>query len=426
MHPLNPFNLTTSARPIRYFAFALLGMTLALSHVAADPDSVHAEKVNTAVVGVAPAPQGDAPALAAPPPKAKKKKKAAPRSVQMVAVPAETVLGIGIGAAVKSPPPAATPAFVAVPAILPTVAEALVTPASGLAKNAAPAAPPAPAAPSPQGAAVAANGATVAANGATVAASGATVAASGATVAASGATVAASGATVAASGATVAASGATVAAEAVTPVAEAPAPKQRRQLGMRSTTVKKTAAAGGIVRKDIIGVVPPTGRIAGRVLSKDGVTMLSGAELILDHSVFGSQHRVVTDSSGNFEIELPIGQYELAIQRRDEIFESPSSYSVARRGTLPVDFILLRDFEEQPADPPTGKESTSGGDVSRQNDATLAEDRWLPEPHRQPEVVGSVVDLVAPNQDDPERSRRKNGAETAGFLGSILAILLVL
>jgi len=227
--------------------------------------------------------------------------------------------------------------------------------------------------------------------------------------------------------------GAAVAAEAVTPVAETPAPKQRRQLGMRSTNVKKTAAAGAaagataaIVRKDIIGVVPPTGRIAGRVLSKDGVTILSGAELILDHNVFGSQHRVVTDSSGTFDIELPIGQYELAIQRRDEIFESPSSYSVARRGTLPVDFILLRDFEEQPAEPPTGKGSTSGGDVSRQDGAALAEDRWLPEPHRQPEVVGSVVDLVAPNQDGPERSRRKNGAETVGFLGSILAILIVL
>ena len=232
----------------------------------------------------------------------------------------------------------------------------------------------------------------------------------------------------AAEGTAVAAEGTAVAAEAVTPVAETPAPKKRRQLGMRSTGVKKTAAAGAtaaIVRKDIIGVVPPTGRIAGRVLSKDGVTILSGAELILDHNVFGSQHRVVTDSSGNFDIELPIGQYELAIQRRDEIFESPSSYSVARRGTLPVDFILLRDFEEQPADPPTGKGSTSGGDVSRQ-DGAVAEDRWLPEPHRQPEVVGSVVDLVAPNEDGPERSRRKNGAETAGFLGSILAILIVL
>jgi len=393
-------------------------MTLALNHVAADPDAtVPAEKENPAVVGVASGPQGDGPAVAAPPPKAKKKKKA-PRSVPMMAVPAETLQGIGIGAAVKSPPAAATPALIAVPAIVPPVAGAVAPQASGLAQDvsaAAAQAAPASSAP-PPAPAQDASGAALSAQ-----------ALPPAPVAPSPQAAAAG------AGAAVAAEGAAVAAEAVTPVAEAPAPKKRRQLGMRSTKTTAsagvTAAAGAtaaIVRKDVIGVVPPTGRIAGHVLSKDGVTMLSGAELILDHSVFGSQHRVVSDSSGSFDIELPIGQYELTIQRKDEIFESPSSYSVARRGTLPVDFILLRDFEDQPADPPTGKGSTSGGDVSRQDGATLAEDQWLPEPHRQPEVVGSVVDLVAPNQDEPERSRRKNGAETVGFLGSILAILLVL
>jgi hypothetical protein len=199
---------------------------------------------------------------------------------------------------------------------------------------------------------------------------------------------------------------------------------------MRSTAAKTTVAAGAtaaIVRKDIIGVVPPTGRITGRVLAKDGVTMLGGAELTLDHGVFGSQHRVVTDASGAFDIELPIGRYALTIQRRHEIYESPTSYSVAGHGTLPIDFILLRDFEEEPPVAPDKKGSLAGGDVSRQDGAAIDDGpaRWLPEPSREPEVVGSVVDLVSPTQDASSRSR-KNGAETMGFLGSILAILILL
>ena len=215
MHPLNPFNLTTSARPIRYFAFALLGMTLALTHVAADPDAVPAEKSNPAVVGVAPGPQGDGPAVAAPPPKARKKKKAAPRSVPMMAVPAEMVPGIG--AAVKSPPAAAMPALVAVPAIEPPVAGAVAPPASGVAQDAQPPAP----APPAQDASAAAPSAQ----------------------AASTAPAAPSPPSPPSPQGAAAVAGAAVAAEAVTPVAETPAPKQRRQLGMRSTNVKKTAAA---------------------------------------------------------------------------------------------------------------------------------------------------------------------------------------
>ncbi len=375
MHAVNPMTIRT----IRSIAFAVLGMMLALSPVAADPDAaVPVEKQNETVVGVAAGTQGAAPAATAPAPKAKKKKKAATRSAPMVAVPADTVQGTG--ATVQTAPPPPPPAAVAVPAI----------------EQVPPAAAEVTAAASPQGAASAppVQGATP------------------------------------------------DAAAPQTSLADWPAaadspPPRRRQLGMRPAAAKSAPAAGAaaaagataaIVRDDIIGVVPPTGRITGRVLGKDGVTMLGGAELILDHDVFGSEHRVVTDASGTFDIVLPFGQYELAIQRRHEIFESPTSYCVARLGTLPVDFILLRDFEEQPADAPTGKGSAAGGDVSRQDGAAMdaGAERWLPEPHRQPEVVGSVVDLVSPQQDAPAARSRRNGAESLGFLGSILAILLVL
>lgn len=197
--------------------------------------------------------------------------------------------------------------------------------------------------------------------------------------------------------------------------------------GSKAATPAASGDAQTIVRKDIIGVVPPLGRITGRVLGKDGITMLGNAELVLDHQVFGSEHRIVTDSSGTFDMELPIGQYDLMIQRRQEIYESPTTYSIARRGTLPIDFILLRDFEEEPAPAPTGKGSTAGGDVSRQNGVAVDEaDKWLPDPRREPEVVGSVVDLVSPAQEEASGRSRKHGAETAGFLGALLAILIAL
>lgn len=393
--------MTISERTIKYLLGTALGVAVVLAPAIADADSaVVAEKQNQGLMGVA---AGSEAATAAAPQTTEaaqqkpKKKKKAPRfkPITAVAVPLETVQGTTTTQAPAGAPPAA--AATAAPAPAPQQTPPAVAPQQAPVTSSAPSTQSAPST-VPQAPQAAPAAVTAAAAGATA-----------------GTTAAAS----------------TPAGTVVETAAETPAPAKRR-LGMWSTSSKAAAPAvtgdaPTIVRKDIIGIVPPLGRITGHVLGKDGISMLGGAELVLDHQVFGSEHRIVTGPSGEFDIELPIGQYDLTIQRRHEIYESPTTYSIARRGILPVDFILLRDFEEEPALPPTGKGSAAGGDVSRQNGVAVDEaDRWLPDPRREPEVVGSVVDLVSPAQEEASGRSRKHGAETMGFLGALLAVLIAL
>lgn len=415
--------MTISERTIRYFLGAALGVAVVLAPAVADADSaVLAEKQNPAVTGVAAgseaattaAPTTPAPAQQKP---KKKQKTSRFKPAVMMAVPLETVQGTAPAA--QAPVPAGAGATGAAPAA--TAGSPAVSPAAAAAVTAPQQTPPAAAPQQATGASSSPSTQSSPSPAAQAAAQGAPAAPQAAPAAAATAGAAAAAGTTAG----------TPAGTAVETAAETPAPSKHR-LGMWTTSsAAKVPAPSGdapaIVRKDIIGIVPPLGRITGHVLGKDGITMLGGAELVLDHQVFGSEHRIMTDASGGFDIELPIGQYDLTIQRRHEIYESPTTYSIAGRRILPVDFILLRDFEEQPAPAPTGKGSTAGGDVSKQNGVAVDEtDRWLPDPRREPEVVGSVVDLVSPDQEEASGHPRKHGTETMGFLGALLVVLIAL
>ncbi len=224
-------------------------------------------------------------------------------------------------------------------------------------------------------------------------------------------------------------------APAVEGVAAADAVKPKRRRGMRSDPGAAVAATEAdrivpdrTVRRDVVAVVPPEGRLEGVVLAKDGVTRLPDTDLILDHRHFGTQHRVTADGDGRFEIALPIGQYDLTIRERHEVYESPSTYTVPLRDALAVDFILLRHFETgregKAAAAVPGRDRAAGGVASGPRAAASDPERWLPDPARPPVVVGSVVDLV-PAPGEHARAERRSWRETLGFLGSVLLIAIL-
>ena len=161
-------------------------------------------------------------------------------------------------------------------------------------------------------------------------------------------------------------------------------------------------------RADIVAVVSPMVRLRGRVLQKDGVTPVYNAAMVLSSKLDGSEHRVVSDTDGMFEIKLPVGQYTLRISRWKEIYESPSVYSIPAVKRLDVDFLLLRHFEPEAAPDKEGE----------QNEA-IAE-RYLPGPKTQPEVVGTIIDVV--KQSTAAGGKRRRWGEVLGFVGGLLLV----
>jgi len=162
------------------------------------------------------------------------------------------------------------------------------------------------------------------------------------------------------------------------------------------------------MRTDVIAVEPPRAALTGRVLQKDGVTPVPGARLELESVLDGQVYSDRSSRSGRYKTKLTVGQYRLRITRLHEIYVSPSLYRVPAGGTVEVDFLLLRDFEPSPDDPPPSADATGPAGAN-----------GLPGPPREPAVVGSVVDMV--RSSEPER-RVGRWIEVLGFLGSLLAV----
>lgn len=162
---------------------------------------------------------------------------------------------------------------------------------------------------------------------------------------------------------------------------------------------------GALVTDVVSGMqaVPvPAVRMSGRVLEKDGVTPVREAELRLTNMLDGSLSTARSRKDGRYRLELPLGRYSLAIERRMEVFASPSRYTVPFGAPLTMDFLLLPDFE------------TAGA-------AAPKTARDLPDPRPEQErVVGSVVDMA------PTAKARKpwHWAETLGFLGTAIAVAI--
>lgn len=165
------------------------------------------------------------------------------------------------------------------------------------------------------------------------------------------------------------------------------------------------------LRQDVIAVPAPMGRVKGRVLEKDGVTPVSRADLLFTGIHTGLEHHGFAHNSGRFSLELPLGEYSLKIRRRFEIYESPSVYKIPPYAQIPIDFLLLRNFE-----PAGSAESRVDGVVPGPGPGPG------PDPRRDSaEVVGSVVDMPAPVEGS---HRHHHWAEVLGFIGSLIAVVL--
>jgi hypothetical protein len=159
------------------------------------------------------------------------------------------------------------------------------------------------------------------------------------------------------------------------------------------------------VPEEVTGMVAvplPFTRMTGRVLQKDGVTPVRDAEVRLTSLLDGTLHTTRSRKDGRYRVDLPLGRYRLSIERRMEVFTSPSHYIIPWGTPVAMDFLLLPDFEEgaKPAAPSA---------------------RDLPAPVAEAErVVGSIVDMAPAAR--PRRSWR--WAETLGFLGTALAVAI--
>jgi hypothetical protein len=151
-------------------------------------------------------------------------------------------------------------------------------------------------------------------------------------------------------------------------------------------------------------VEPPAAALTGRVLLKDGVTPVAGAELLLSGPDEGEQHVARTNRRGRFKLRLPVGEYLLRIARGTDLYRAPSSYRVSPGVRNEIDFLLLPDFESEKD---VGPEPFSP--------------RRRPDPHSTaPVEVGTVVDVV--HAANGGWARRWAGF--LGFVGSLIAVAL--
>lgn len=152
----------------------------------------------------------------------------------------------------------------------------------------------------------------------------------------------------------------------------------------------------------MVAVPVPSTRLSGRVLQKDGVAGVRDVELRLTNLLDGTLHTTRSDGEGRYRIALPLGRYSLAIERRMEVYASPSHYTIPWGTPVAMDFLLLPDFEE--GDRPTAPSAHA-----------------LPSPRPEKErVVGTIVDM-APSARAPKRWR---WSETLGFVGAALAVAI--
>jgi len=164
---------------------------------------------------------------------------------------------------------------------------------------------------------------------------------------------------------------------------------------------EKGAPAAEVV-SELQAVPVPAVRMAGRVLEKDGVTTVREAELRLTNLLDGSLSRTRTGKDGRYRLDLPLGRYSLAIERRMEVFASPSRYTVPWGSPLAMDFLLLPDFE-------------TGGPAA----SPMARD--LPDPRPDKErVIGSIVDMASTSR----AHKPWRWTETLAFLGTAIAVAI--
>lgn len=168
-----------------------------------------------------------------------------------------------------------------------------------------------------------------------------------------------------------------------------------------------TGAAGGEVATEVIAIEAPKITLAGRVLEKDGVTPVPGAEVSLTSRLDGEEHRQRAGRNGRFRARVPAGEYDLKIQKRLDIFTATSTYMLRGGERIRIDFLLLPDFEapSRAGSPPPGPAQRRRGPDERRTAAA---------------VVGTVVDITR-EQDRPRAGR---WFETLGFIGSVLAVAL--
>ena len=149
--------------------------------------------------------------------------------------------------------------------------------------------------------------------------------------------------------------------------------------------------------------------IAGRVLLKDGVTPVAGADLLLTESGGQTQFQGSSSRSGRYKVRLPVGSYNLRIVQGADYFTSPAVYRVSAGVRNQIDFLVIPDFEKP-----------AGADVKASDAATHAEKRGPdPAPAGLTEV-GTIVDMV----HEQSSSRWHRWAETLGFIGSLLLVSL--
>ncbi|HZI94930.1 MAG TPA: carboxypeptidase-like regulatory domain-containing protein [Patescibacteria group bacterium] len=159
----------------------------------------------------------------------------------------------------------------------------------------------------------------------------------------------------------------------------------------------------------LIAIVPPLTALDGRVLTKDGVTPVSRAEVRLIGAVDHEPRLAFSDRAGRFKVRLPAGRYTLTITRGMEIYEARSVYTVPAGGRVGIDFLLLPDFEK-PGGPAASPPAAQDPAIIRGPD---------PRPDA-PVVVGSVVDIMRTHT----KRRLGRWGEALGFIASLLAVAL--
>ncbi|MGH9868942.1 MAG: carboxypeptidase-like regulatory domain-containing protein [Candidatus Polarisedimenticolia bacterium] len=152
--------------------------------------------------------------------------------------------------------------------------------------------------------------------------------------------------------------------------------------------------------KGLVAIPAPHTRMVGAVLQKDGVTPVRGAQLRLTNLLDGEVSTISSDEDGSYDVPVLIGRYSLSIERRMEIYDSPSHYLIPARGPVTMNFLLLPDFESNGSPAPFS-----------------AHDLPAPRPEAE-RVVGSIVDMVPQATKD----RTWRWRETLAFVGAALVV----
>src|SRR5262245_10131126 len=83
---------------------------------------------------------------------------------------------------------------------------------------------------------------------------------------------------------------------------------------------KGDAAGTAETISQMMAVPPPLIPMSGIVLMKDGITPVRDAELQFTGLLDGETRTTRSDQEGRFDFKLPIGQYNLKIQNRMDLY----------------------------------------------------------------------------------------------------------